>query len=639
MKLFSLGFLRPKQDTSKAHIGARFSLAVLGTFWVIFSNAGACRDISSRYGRRKITIVLSISQPLFQQRRVLPGRNQQIYVSQPSHSFFPEPFDKRWRTNFKGAYLLFLANTYKKIGLLDVAATTYRLAEQEVQAPDMALVGLADLWLMEGNWTIEADSHLEAGEILDESLAESMLNCSRAWQRRPITDCISELRKALAINPSNKTALWLLSCALLKMKDWSGSLGALKAYLELAPAHYDQNIANSVAAYGQDSGEGVKRLKQNFGRWFGWFRVSEVEIVGAQDIRDRALVPHRTLLDSKILKTEFNVVAKGEISHYTKNHLFGEILSYEIKEAEILPVYGMVVCDNTHMLEDTSHTFRTHWHRYTPAVISIKENRALIARETAPIMEIEGAIFFGSNTNYYHYICEDIPRLLLLDEQPGNNNRPVLVRHDLAEWQQILLAKLNIASERWRAVNFNSPLKAKNVTTSSLLSRDLVAHPYAIQLVRQKLLVDEENLKPRKGKRLYLKRGAKRDRGTQFLNEDVIESLLHNAGFVSVTTGSMSLEDQMLLFADAEIVAGAGGAALTNIIFAPRECASIVFASAYDSGGTFSSLAAAIGQDYYACLGDGYAQPSPSWIHTSFDFSIDPKDVEIALSRIEARRN
>lgn len=620
------------------HRKARFPLVAVGTCWLAGKHFYKNENLTARYGKSRPAMVRSILARAWGQREGLPGRNEQVYVSHPPHSFFRESYDDRWRNNLSGAFLLFLANVYKKIGLLDISEITYRLAFNTGRRPDLVAVGLGDLLLLEGSWTIEATAHAAAGEILDCELAPALQRCSRAWQMRPVKESIAEFQKALQSNPANKPAWWMLASALMKVRDWDESLNALQEYLKLAPAYYEQNIAMAVLEYGRDSEKGLKVLRKNFGRWLGWFHVSEVQVVDGASVKNRNCIPGKVILDAQVLQTAFHVLAKGEASLYRKDHQFQEVMAYNVSDAEVLPVYGMVVSKNKHMLKDTSHTFETHWHRYTPAIMSMKEDRALIAREMAATMDIDDAIFFGNNKNYYHYICEDIPRLLLLEEKLGTGNRPILVRHDLSAWQENLLVKLNFDSSRWRAVNFNMPLNFRHVTTVSLLSRDLVAHPAAIELVRRKLLGPKIGAESAPGKRFYLKRGTRRDRGTQFLNEDIIERRLQSAGFISVTPGSMSMDEQMTLFADAEIIAGAGGAALTNLVFAPPTCAALVFASSYDSGGTFSSLASAIGQDYYVCLGDGYAQPSPSWIHTSFDFAIDPKDLDQALKRIEARR-
>ncbi len=128
-------------------------------------------------------------------------------------------------------------------------------------------------------------------------------------------------------------------------------------------------------------------------------------------------------------------------------------------------------------------------------------------------------------------------------------------------------------------------------------------------------------------------------RNARFLNEEKIVQLLSRAGFVPVNTGGMSIDDQIELFSDVENCGGAGGAAFTNLAFAPRECAALLFAANSDAGEAFSSITSSIGQDYFVCVGMATLGRMSSWIHTNFDFSIDPKDVTVALNGIRARRS
>jgi capsular polysaccharide biosynthesis protein len=265
-------------------------------------------------------------------------------------------------------------------------------------------------------------------------------------------------------------------------------------------------------------------------------------------------------------------------------------------------------------------------------------DQVLICRESAPHVEIEDAIHFGHNANYYHFICEDLPRLLLFEEKTGPSERAILVDRNIRPWQEHLLTRLGFDQRRWRGINFDVPVRLPQLNVPSLLSRDLLVHPKAVDLIRSRLALDGGNAEPRPGKRLYLARGSKGSRNAQFMNEDAIARQLLAQGFAAVETGNMSLGEQIELFSDAEIVAGPGGAALTNLIFAPRGCAALVLASGSDAGETFSSLASAIGQDYFVCLGDGYPRPDYSWIHTNFDFSVDPGDVSLALEKILARK-
>jgi hypothetical protein len=71
----------------------------------------------------------------------------------------------------------------------------------------------------------------------------------------------------------------------------------------------------------------------------------------------------------------------------------------------------------------------------------------------------------------------------------------------------------------------------------------------------------------RGGRRLYLSRRTAGHR--RILNEDAVSAVLDRFGFEACDPSALSFEDQCRLFAQADVVAGAHGAGLTNIVWSP----------------------------------------------------------------------
>jgi capsular polysaccharide biosynthesis protein len=616
---------------------ALLALAACGAFLLCMFQFRTSEKLRRRYGPRLPRMVWTIVANIARRSGPLPGLKQQIYVSQLPNPFSSEIYKDRWFCGSSAPFLLFMANTLKIAGMFDLASVAYGLVEAAGFKPDAALVGLGDLFFVEAGWSEEAQAHLELGVLLDPNLAPCLKAGVAAWTMRPFSDAAAVLTKATSINPGNKLAWWLLVCVLIKSREWAGALTSLRRYLELAPSLYEQNIAEAVAEYGRDRAKGELLLKRNTGRWLGWLKTADVQIVDGHAARSIQGIDQVKLHDAARLSLKCHVVSGGELSYYERDHVFDELRAYKIDDAEILPSYGATVASGEYLLKDTTHVPPIHWHRYILPLMAMNEDRALILRETAARVEIEDAICFGHNANYYHFICEDLPRLLLFEERNERRDRPVLVDLNISAWQQSLLVRFGVDPSRWKAVNFRVPLRLPQLNIPSLVSRDFLVHPKAAELIRARLALPAGDAVSRKGKRLYLSRAAGGSRTARFSNEDVIARQLVRAGFVAVDTGKMSVDDQIELFSDAEVVAGPGGAALTNLIFAPRTCAALVLAANSDAGETFCSLTSSIGQDYFVCIGDGHPRPHVSWIHTSFDFSIDPKDVSMALERILAR--
>ena len=615
---------------------ALLALTACGALFLCMFQFRASEKLRRRYGSRLPRMVWTVVANVARCAGPLPGLRQQIYLSQFPNPFSSEIYKDRWFCGSSAPLLLFMANTLKVAGMFDLASVAYRLVEAMGFKPDVALVGLGDLFLVEAGWSEEASVHLELGVLLDPILAPCLKAGVAAWTMRPFSDAAAVLTKATSINPDNKLAWWLLACVLIKSREWAGALTSLRRYLELAGPCDEQSIAEAIAEYGRDHVAGELLLRRDAGRSLGWLKASDIQIIDRHAARSVQGIDQASLNDTARLLLKSHVIFGGELSYYERDHVFGEIPAYKIDDAEILPSYGATVASGQYLLKDTTHVPPIHWHRYILPLVAMNEDRALILRQAAACPDIEDAIYFGHNANYYHFICEDLPRLLLFDEQNERRGRPVLVDLNISAWQQSLLVRSGIDASRFKVVNFGVPLRLRQLNVPSLVSRDLLVHPKAVELIRARLASAAGNTVPRKGKRLYLSRAAGA-RSARFVNEHVILRQLVRAGFVAVNTGKMSVDEQIELFSDAEVVAGPGGAALTNLIFAPRTCAALVFAANSDAGETFCSLTSSIGQDYFVCIGDGHPRPDASWIHTSFDFSIDPKDVSLALERILAR--
>lgn len=615
---------------------SRYGLAVCGVIWLTFIKFHKLENLRRRYGRNLAEMSIAMCKRISRDGSSIPGRNQQIFLSQGVNAFSSESHYGPWRRNPRASFLLFMANTFKTAGMFDVASVAYDMALQTGYKADVVLTGLADLHIIEAGWTVEAQAHLEAGILLDEKLAPCLRFRTQAWTHRSFSDAIAELQKATKLNPDNKSAWWLLSETLIKKGEWENSLHALQTYLRLAPPYYEQNMALAIGEFGRDPANGKMILEKQLTRWKGWMKAS---VVHATDQLAAANIPgveQRKLSEGTTLTLKSHVVAGGELCYYERLLIFNEVFAYKLQEAEVLPHYGMTIAMGNRLLADTTHISLVHWRRYTPSILTITKDAVLVCREAAREIETEDAIYFGHNANYYHFICEDLPRLLLFEQDAGVQERMLLVSLDIKDWQQQLLVRFGFDPSRWTAVDFNSPLRFRQLNIPAVASRDLLANPVAINLLRKHIFSEGEK-KSKRGKRLYLTRGIGGSRDAHFLNEGAIIRRLTAAGFEVVNTGSMSIDSQIELFLDAEIVAGPAGAAFANLVFAPGACKALIFASSADAGEAFSSLASAAGQDYFICVGDGHPRPDVSWIHTSFDFTIDLADVDVALEGIRAK--
>ncbi len=159
-----------------------------------------------------------------------------------------------------------------------------------------------------------------------------------------------------------------------------------------------------------------------------------------------------------------------------------------------------------------------------------------------------------------------------------------------------------------------------------------MAHPDAVRFIRDLLVPKADSLMPRPGKRIYVSRG--KDKNRAMLNEGAVLGKFKKAGFTFVNTGGMSIDQQIDFFSDAEVIAGPGGAAITNILFAPAKVKVVTLSSSNALNQTFASIAAALGQESWMLNGVSYARPEPYWIWSPFDFEISARDIDLCFEHV-----
>jgi len=118
--------------------------------------------------------------------------------------------------------------------------------------------------------------------------------------------------------------------------------------------------------------------------------------------------------------------------------------------------------------------------------------------------------------------------------------------------------------------------------------------PSAIRWVRDKILANISPSLDKSPDRLYVSR-ADADR-RQVVNENKVVSLLEKYGFESIEPGQYSFDNQVQLFAEADMIVGPHGAGLSNMIYS--EDAKILELMTKESGEHYFVLANECGHSY-----------------------------------------
>lgn len=236
-------------------------------------------------------------------------------------------------------------------------------------------------------------------------------------------------------------------------------------------------------------------------------------------------------------------------------------------------------------------------YRLTPPdgmpVYRVQEPHVLLANQSA--------------INYWHFVTEIMPRTWIYDVWPELRELPVIVRRKGDAFEAALSQAIGVPTSRMFALDPKALYRFDHLVFPSALC-DRALTPAKAAFIRTRLAGGApapEPLTPAvraaspggRKRRLYLSRADRGARG--ILNEADLLALLARYGFEAVNPGALSIPEQAALFAQAEMVVGPHGAALTNMLFLPQGAVLLELA-ARPWGPLFYGLAAACGLHYMA---------------------------------------
>lgn len=162
--------------------------------------------------------------------------------------------------------------------------------------------------------------------------------------------------------------------------------------------------------------------------------------------------------------------------------------------------------------------------------------------------------------NFFHWMIEILPRLVLYDLAPDLHHLKLLVP---ASSPRFVKESLELTGYEDK-VSFieDGVYRFKELHILSKLSKTATVSPFAIEWLNKKVAKGDTG-KP--GKRLYVSRSDAKNR--YVTNESEVQRLLSDFGFETVTMSHYTLKEQIKLFEQAEIVIGSHGAAFASMAF------------------------------------------------------------------------
>jgi capsular polysaccharide biosynthesis protein len=242
----------------------------------------------------------------------------------------------------------------------------------------------------------------------------------------------------------------------------------------------------------------------------------------------------------------------------------------------------------------------------------------------------EAIIISGdTDTNYFHWLLEALPKLALIEQAAVPLAVPVLIPTGLPE--NLMVALRRVLGERsYIARPPYIGVEVERLWYPSDQSRildnlqhpvrpdyDGIVSPAAVRYMRAKLGAPTVTAT----RRIYVKRAST----YRFLvNEGELIAALERAGFETIDAGALTLDQQIEIFAAVKLVVMPGGAAQTNLIFCQPGSRALGLAADHPQSNLhiFTQVAHAAGVTLSFCLGErAYTRQDAHTLHD--DFSVD----------------
>lgn len=178
----------------------------------------------------------------------------------------------------------------------------------------------------------------------------------------------------------------------------------------------------------------------------------------------------------------------------------------------------------------------------------------------------EEVILFGGGPNFSHCVNDWFSKLYVLKHFPDLGKLPILVSSSVSKPILDLFEFFNIPKNRISIFKHEEPLVCKKAWLPSLTHAFQFFSPKYLHFFRE-TIQKHAALKPKKH-RLYL--GRQNAQYRRVTNESAIIALLEQYGFQTIIPEKLSIQEQIDLFANAEIMVIPTGGGSASSIFAPE---------------------------------------------------------------------
>lgn len=357
--------------------------------------------------------------------------------------------------------------------------------------------------------------------------------------------------------------------------------------------------------------------------------------------------PPEVVLLARLELPPVAVIAPG-----TTEFRFPAIRAFELENAIVHPEGHLPTNDEVVVFPDFVD-FERHQVpelRYGDYVISASQEIAEHRVPDPSIDELPEAIVMTSAywQNWAHFLTEVLPKILLADAHGPWRDAPLVVSaaglanaHALcasliSSERRIMRASCDvrirragyISSAGWVPVDY---IYDAHTCIPPFQQNDTAFSAYALDCVRQAANRLVGAVPGSQGtRRIYIKRNS---RARQTVNAQQIEDQFSERGFVIVSPETQSVEEQIRLFSDAQIIAGQAGAGLANMVFAPPGCRVLTYSAftPHANWNYWATIANALGHRLHYLYGE---QVGTSIYPQHPDCLVDVSKIDAAIERL-----
>lgn len=293
----------------------------------------------------------------------------------------------------------------------------------------------------------------------------------------------------------------------------------------------------------------------------------------------------------------------------------------EISDGAVVGDYAAVISPDGTLDYETSDYF---------GISSWREHPIFLRRRLPPVQRVEGRVLTlatrGGNGNFYHFLLDVLPRFGIYESAMGD--APVdAIYAPAAAYQRTFYELAGLGDIPVVPSSPRTTLRASTLLVPSMSNPHEVAPRETVAWLRDRLRPASTG-GPR---RLYVSRGDK-PRTRRLECERDLRPHLEARGFTWVEPGGLSPQEQIDLFAGAEVVVAPHGAALTNLLWVqPGTRVLELFAANYVNA-AFWSITRAVGDvEYRYLVAEGAERHGPGSPMNAVQADIDiAPDVVIA---------